>query len=538
MSLVCIPPYQLVGPSYVSAADAAAKLLLHFDGSNGATSFPDSGSVGIGVTATNASISTSQSKFGGASVSFGGNGYLTLDASASLTFGTGDFTVEFWINSNTGLDAIRRFITSANGAFTANTFYIRSQSGLIAIGGFGTYSTFLTAGNWYHIAFQRQGTTGTLYKDGVAVLTAACTTNYNEAVRWIGGYYTLGPAEFFSGYMDEIRISNVARYSGNFTPATSPFPNTLYIPTPTATPAAMGDALEGGFYSGMIWNELVNNSQTFLNATGTKSLTVPGMDTVPLVYQGQALEMRSRSVPTDVMTCTVISSVGTTLTLNCTGTSGVANASHADWSVMAKYRVIVSPKAQGESASKAISTTGASLAATQTLSEGKKATAAMLAAGNATQYPAAYLCAGLNIAGYADWYVPSRDELELCYRNLKPTADGNRTASRAVSAINYANLGSYNDSSTVNGTNLNSSPQGTGYTASVPGQVAAGKNFRTGETQAFEYIVNGFYLSCTESAAGTIWQTYYDTRSLAGSQERDRGKAEAWYVRAIRRSII
>ena len=36
----------------------------------------------------------------------------------------------------------------------------------------------------------------------------------------------------------------------------------------------------------------------------------------------------------------------------------------------------------------------------------------------------------LQIGEHNDWYLPSRDELELCYRNLKPTGDPNDCAYR------------------------------------------------------------------------------------------------------------
>lgn len=38
-----------------------------------------------------------------------------------------------------------------------------------------------------------------------------------------------------------------------------------------------------------------------------------------------------------------------------------------------------------------------------------------------SNYPAAYYCATLIANGYDDWYLPAIDELELLYRNFKPT---------------------------------------------------------------------------------------------------------------------
>jgi hypothetical protein len=38
---------------------------------------------------------------------------------------------------------------------------------------------------------------------------------------------------------------------------------------------------------------------------------------------------------------------------------------------------------------------------------------------------AAQLCAGLNTGGYQDWFLPSKDELDLMYKNLKAKGAGN-----------------------------------------------------------------------------------------------------------------
>jgi hypothetical protein len=43
-------------------------------------------------------------------------------------------------------------------------------------------------------------------------------------------------------------------------------------------------------------------------------------------------------------------------------------------------------------------------------------------------YPAAQFCVNLSIGGFTDWYLPSRDELDIAYFNLKPGTAGNSTS--------------------------------------------------------------------------------------------------------------
>ncbi|MDO8553074.1 MAG: hypothetical protein Q7S01_06170 [bacterium] len=310
-----------------------------------------------------------------------------------------------------------------------------------------------------------------------------------------------------------------------------------YIATPASTPAAMGDAFEGGFYTGMIWNQLVQSTTSVAIGTGTKVFTVADMDATPIVYGGQALEVRSRANPTNNMIGTVTSAIGTTLTLNITSVGG--SGTLTDWSIMAKYRVIVAPKASGESSGKAYKNANtAAPSACGTLTEGALATAAMVAAGDATTYPAAHFCNDLSIASYTDWYLPARDELELAWRNLKPTANNNYTsADRPTDATpNYANLGSYGDVANTHGLNKNSSPTGAAYTTTVPAQVAAGINFRTTESEAFAYGSPGYW-SASESSTTTGWIQYW-VSSAPGNQHLDGKTTGNYYVRAVRRSII
>ena len=308
-----------------------------------------------------------------------------------------------------------------------------------------------------------------------------------------------------------------------------------YISTPTPTPTSFGASLEGGFYTGMIWNELVQTTSSTAISTGSKVFTVADMTSVPLAYAGQTLEVRSRANPVNKMIGVVTGAMGTSLTINITSVGGTGTFS--DWSVMAQYRVIVAPKSSGESASLAYKTTNdAAPSACGTLSEGYKATLAMVAAG-ASLYPAANFCKNLTIGGKTDWYLPARDELELAWRNLKPTADANYVATdRPVGAtLNYMNLGAYGDTAASHGLDNNSSPAGATHIAGTPAQVAAGINFRTGEAEAFAYGSFGYW-SASEYSATDAWNQYW----LSGypGNQNNANKANAYCVRAVRRSII
>jgi hypothetical protein len=189
------------------------------------------------------------------------------------------------------------------------------------------------------------------------------------------------------------------------------------------------------------------------------------------------------------------------------------------------HRVVVAPKASGENSSLAYKNTNdAAPAATQTLNNGSAATAAMVVAGNSTVYPAAHFCNNLSIGGFSDWYLPARDELELCYRNLKPTTDANNTSNRSLSDITYPEG---NDvSADTMGVNRNSDPAGAAYTSGNPAQTSVSE-FQAGNTEAF---AAGGYWSSGEFSATTAWYQAFDFGFQDGG-----GKGNGRRVRAVRR---
>lgn len=86
-------------------------------------------------------------------------------------------------------------------------------------------NSLITTATWYHIAVVKQGTAITVYLNGTSVATGTLAATISTAARpfSIGSYYRIGS----NSYTDELRLSNTARYTANFTPA-GPFYNDPY----------------------------------------------------------------------------------------------------------------------------------------------------------------------------------------------------------------------------------------------------------------------------------------------------------------------
>ena len=210
-------------------------LLLHGDGTNGSTTFKDDSINNHTITANgNAQISTAQSKFGGASMYFDGNGdYLSIaDDDDAFNFGSGDFTMETWVymtsqgsynflvgQYGSSSSVSTTFWSIANG-YNDCYFYYGSSS--VRLSG----TTSIPLNTWTHVAVAREGNTVRLFTNGQVDASSSFTQTLNNSTL----DFTIGAdstaAYDFAGYMDDIRVTKgVARYTANFTPPTSAFPD-------------------------------------------------------------------------------------------------------------------------------------------------------------------------------------------------------------------------------------------------------------------------------------------------------------------------
>jgi hypothetical protein len=182
-------------------------------------------------TVGNAQVSTSVVKYNTGSMAFDGSGdYLLVPSTQSLTWGTGDFSIEMWINTTTTSvsGGASRTMWGTSSASYQGQMYLEIGTGKVVFGNTG--STFIKGsknvadGAWHHIAVCRNGTTCRLFVDGVQDASGTNSVNYDAQVTYVGAF---GPSDgYFNGYIDDLRITKgYARYIGNFTPPIARFPN-------------------------------------------------------------------------------------------------------------------------------------------------------------------------------------------------------------------------------------------------------------------------------------------------------------------------
>jgi len=172
---------------------------------------------------------------------------------------------------------------------------------------------------------------------------------------------------------------------------------------------------------------------------------------------------------------------------------------------IADYNLVVGPLASAQTTSVEWKTTLTTTAGTTSVIDGPSNSAVM----NNASHPAAQFCEGRTIGGFTDWYMPARNELEVCYYNLKPTTASNNT---------------------IFGINANAVPaRPTTYTAGTPPQTSAA-DFQDGGAQAF---TGQYYWSSTEFSYRAGWAQFLGTGNQNGLT-----KTYTYRVRAIRRVAV
>jgi len=210
---ICRYTSNFTPPTVPHIPDDYTVLLIHFDGTNGSTSFYD--------------YSLWRPNFNDSILFDGVGDCIRPYNSSNFTFGLEDFTIDFWVylvnGGHNGQSWGRIFETESfpnNGGIALVCENLVNPARLLLHKSDGTpmiyTDTALTNNMWYHIAVIRYNGAIKLYVNGVAQTTVYYTpleiTTTNMS---IGANLSLG--ESFYGLIDEFRVSkDIARWKDNF----------------------------------------------------------------------------------------------------------------------------------------------------------------------------------------------------------------------------------------------------------------------------------------------------------------------------------
>ena len=198
---------------------ASTKILMPFTTTSGFADVANNHAITVVGSPT---ISTAQSKFGAGALAITSNNYIKIDATSTLNFsGNKVFTVEFWVYTTTYTGDT---ILSMRNASVYVPFLVGQQRSLIGNAALNNW-TFLTAAiptnQWVHVALVLDGANIKQYVNGVKTGATVAHPSWPS----VNNFLNIGEdvSGSMAGYINDLRISDIAVYTANFTPPTSPF---------------------------------------------------------------------------------------------------------------------------------------------------------------------------------------------------------------------------------------------------------------------------------------------------------------------------
>lgn len=214
--------------------DGYTKVLMHFDGADGGTTFTDESGKTWARNSNGAELDTAQKVFGTASLllPYGATqDYIYTAHSSDFDFGTNDFTIDCRIRFNSSAwydNSVHHIIGDGyNTGFTCQ-YYHETTTKRIRIWTANVSNDFSwtpSGSTWYHFAVSRSGTNLRVFIDGSQIgTTKTDSSNIGGTGQLRIGDDPSASTPTFGGWIDEMRLSKgIARWTANFTPPTAPY---------------------------------------------------------------------------------------------------------------------------------------------------------------------------------------------------------------------------------------------------------------------------------------------------------------------------
>lgn len=213
-------------------------MLLRGEGDNGANNVATADSSGNSRTITNtgplykSALNPYTHPDGHWSCALNGanSDYFDVTNTADFAFGSGAFTIEFWVKAppnndkffmggRNGIGGGFHLTTGGYGGTTEGAVRLVTNAGTITTG-----TTSVCDMTWHHVAIVRSGTTVTIYVDGVSAGSGTDGTFFNTTSGTLQFFKNdLAAANYFTGQIADFRIvKGTAVYTSSFTPPLSP----------------------------------------------------------------------------------------------------------------------------------------------------------------------------------------------------------------------------------------------------------------------------------------------------------------------------
>jgi hypothetical protein len=249
-----------------------------------------------------------------------------------------------------------------------------------------------------------------------------------------------------------------------------------------------------------------------ITGTGTSPITVSGLSASTTYTFKVTASTPGGTSPASAASNSITTSAEPAPTVIGQAYAGGYYAGQLGVAGVATHYLVTGPRSSCEAFGKKWKTSDTSTSGTSSDIDGPTNSANM----NNASHPAAQFCEALTVGGYTDWYMPAKNEMEICYYNLKP-----------ATYQNTSNL-------VVNPNSI--PPRTSGYSLGTPATNPAMTTnttfqFLAGGTEAFK---TQYYWSSTEFSSANGNYSFMSN----GNQNGYMKTGSYFYVRATRRVAV
>jgi hypothetical protein len=163
----------------------------------------------------------------GSAMTFDGSGdFLSIPDTDDFEFGTGDYTVEFWVNCQRAISGTIYYEEIVTKGYPLQIYRSNTGAMFLAVsqyaspGGYDFNGSFGIpgVGDWAHICIERYSGRTSMYLNGVSGnTTTASVSIYNSSSNFSIGEYADNTVYPFNGYIQDLRVyKGLAKYKGGF----------------------------------------------------------------------------------------------------------------------------------------------------------------------------------------------------------------------------------------------------------------------------------------------------------------------------------